>query len=104
MALPDPVGIEILGLILTTKREREILLVIDDRPSKLVETVPLSGVSSDTIAKKFADNSGLVYGPPKWLQFRKGAEITSKLLQHVCRILDVENPFMTTYHLQCKYE
>lgn len=59
------VAIDILGQLITTKRGIRFLLVITNRLSELVKTVPLKNTTAGAIAKAFVDNRVLVCGPPK---------------------------------------
>ena len=96
----ESVAIDIFGELMKTKRGNKYLLVITDRFSKLTKTVPLSGVSASDVAKAFVYEWALVYGPPKELLSDNGTCFTARFFQDVCRILNVENMFTTTYHPQ----
>ena len=47
------VAIDILGELITTKRGNRYILVISDRYSKLVQTVPLKKITAAHIAQAF---------------------------------------------------
>ena len=95
------VTIDTLGELIRTPRGNRFLLVITDRFSKIVRTVPLKSISAESVAKAFVTHWVMVYGPPLWLLSDNGKQFTARFFQHVCRILGIENLFTTTYHPQC---
>ncbi|CDF35613.1 unnamed protein product [Chondrus crispus] len=94
------VAIDILGELITTKRGNRYILVISDRYSKLVRTVPLKKISAAHIAQAFVHHWVFVYGPPVKLLSDNGTQFTARFFQNVCRILGIRNVFTTTYHPQ----
>ena len=94
------VAIDLLGELIKTPRGNRFLLVISDRFSKLVRTVPMKTITAEAVAKAFVTHWVMAYGPPVWLLSDNGKQFTSRFFQHVCRILGVENLFTTTYHPQ----
>ena len=97
----ESVSIDILGDLIQTPRGHRYLLVICDRFTKLVRTVPLGQKSPLAIARAFLTNWVFVYGPPVDLLSDNGKQFASRLFQEVCRILGVKNRFTSTYHPQC---
>ncbi len=96
----DSVAIDIFGEIHKTDRGNQYLLMICDRFTKLTKSVPLKGVSAAEVATAFVNEWVFNYGPPKSLLADNGKCFTSKFFQSVCKILNVENQFTTTYHPQ----
>ena len=94
------VAIDILGKLITKSRGNRYILVISDRYSKLVRTVPLKKISAVHIAQAFVHNWVFVYGPPVTLLSDNGTQFTAKYFQNICRILGTRNVFTTTYHPQ----
>ena len=94
------VSIDILGELIRTKRGHRFLLVITDRFSKLVRTVPLKRITAADIAKAFVTHWVFIYGPPVKVLSDNGKQFTSKFFQNVCRIMGIHNTFTTTYHPQ----
>ena len=94
------VAIDIFSELITTKRENRYILVISDRYSKLVRTVPLKNISAANIAQAFVHHWVFVYGPPVKLLSDNGTQFTARFFQNVCRILGIRNVFTTTYHPQ----
>lgn len=58
------VAIYILGQLIRTKRGHRYLLVISDRYSKLLRTVPLKRIAAAQVALAFVHYWVFVYGPP----------------------------------------
>ena len=58
------VAIDILGELITTRRGNRYILVISDRYSKLVRTLPLQKITAAHIAQAFVHHWVFVYGPP----------------------------------------
>ena len=81
-------------------RGNKYLLVIVDRFTKLVRTVPLKGISASEVARAFVTHWVFSYGPPADLIADNGRQFTSRFFLDVCRILNVHNAFTTTYHPQ----
>lgn len=96
----ESVAIDILGELVKTPRGHKYLLVISDRFSKLVRTIPLKNISANTVAQAFVTHWVMPYGPPTHLVSDNGSQFTSKFFQHVCQLLGIRNLFTTTYHPQ----
>ena len=95
------VSIEILRELIRTRRGNKFLLVINDRFSKLVRTVPLKRITAMEIAKAFTHHWVFVYGPPLTLLSDNGPQFAAKLFIDICRISGAKKVFTTTYHRQC---
>ena len=95
------ISINLLEELITTLKGNRFLLVITDRFSKLVRTVPLKRITAAVIACEFVRHWVLVYGPPALLLSDNVGQFTARFFQDVCRIIGVKNPFTTTYHPQC---
>ena len=96
----ESVAIDLFGPLLKTARGNEYPLMMTDRYSKLTLSVPLKSMSAEVVAKAFADEWALTYGPPKDLLSDNGSCFNSKFFTSVCTILNVVNKFTTTYHPQ----
>ena len=94
------IAIDILGELIKTARGNRFLLVITDRFSKLVRTVPLKRITARAVAQAFVTHWVFSYGPSVILLSDNGPQFTAKFFQDVCRILDIKNVFTTTYHPQ----
>ena len=94
------VAIDILGGLISTKRGNRYILVISDRYSKLVRTVPLKKITAAHIVQAFVHHWIFVYGPPVKFLSDIGTQFTARFFQNICRILRIRIVFTTTYHLQ----
>lgn len=79
-------------------------LLINDQYSKLVYTVPFKNIFSTVVAKFFVTNLLLLYGSVKWFLLGNDDQFTARLLQHVCKILRLENSFTAISHPQCNVQ
>ena len=96
----ESVALGIFGKLLKTSRGNQYLLVISDRFTKLTRVVPLKSTKAAEIARTFVNEWVFSYGPPKELLSDNAQYFSSKFFQSVCKILNVENQFTTTYHPQ----
>ena len=99
-APPEFVAIDILGELIKTPRGSCYMLVISDRFSKLVRTVPLKKVTASEVAKAFIHHWVFPDGAPVWLLSDNGKQVIAKLIRETCRMLGVKNLYTTTYHPQ----
>ena len=91
----------ICSVLIRTRRGNKFLLVITDRFSKLVRTIPLRRITAMEIAKAFTHQWVFFYGPPLTLLSDNGPQFAAKLFIDICRIIGTKNRFTTTYHPQC---
>lgn len=96
----EDVAMDLLGELPRTPRGNTHLLVIVDRFTKLVRTVPLSNTSSWSLAKAFTTNWVFIFGPPKTILTDKGSNFTSKFMQEVHRSIGIKPKMTTAYHPQ----
>jgi len=94
------VSIDILGPMPRTSRGFRYILVITDRYSKLVQTVPLTKITALSVAQAFCERWVFQYGPPEYLLSDRGTQFVSKFMQKVCKILGIRQAFTAAYHPQ----
>lgn len=94
------IAIDLLGPLPKTTKGNQYILVIADRFSKLVRTVPLKTITTFNVATAFCHHWVFVYGPPKILLSDNGTQFNSKFFRSCCLILGVEQRFTTAYHPQ----
>jgi hypothetical protein len=97
----DFVAIDILGPLTKTIKGHQYLLVIADRFSKLVRTIPLKTITTFTVASAFCHHWVFIYGAPRLLLSDNGTQFNSKFFQACCQILGIHQKFTTAYHPQC---
>ena len=83
----ESTSIDILGELVRTPRNNRYLLVITDRFSKLVRTVPLKRITAAIVARAFTKHWVLVYGLPSTVLADNGKQFVSRFFVDVCRIL-----------------
>ena len=76
----ESISIDLLGELIRTPRGNRWLLVITDRFSKLVRTVPLKRITAATVAKAFVHHWVFVYGPPLTVAGRQRQAICRQTL------------------------
>jgi len=94
------VAIDILGPLPRTKQGNQYLLVIADRFSKLVRTVPLKRITALSVAQAFANEWVCVYGPPLYLLSDNGTQFKSSFFKDICQRMGTRQFFTSPYHPQ----
>jgi Chromo (CHRromatin Organisation MOdifier) domain/Integrase zinc binding domain/Integrase core domain len=95
------VAIDILGPLPKSVSGNQFILVICDRFSKLVVTVPLKKITALTVAQAFCNHWVFVYGPPLKLLSDNGSQFGARFFQSCCNHLGINQLFTTAYHPQC---
>ena len=93
-------AIDILRVLIKAPRGNRYMLVISDRFSKLIWTVPLKKIAASEVAKPFVRHRVFPYGAPIWLLSDNGKQFIAKLFGETCQMLGVKNLYMITYHPQ----
>lgn len=94
------VCLELLGPLPETATGNRYLVVMVDRFSKLTRVAPIPREDAETVASAFCDTWMASHGPPDTLLTDNGPQLTSTMLQGVCRMMGISNPYSTTYHPQ----
>ena len=96
----ESIAMDILGELIRTPRGNRYLLVMVDRYSKLVRTVPLKKITAYSVAHAFVHYWIFAYGVPIDVLSDNGGQFVSKFFGDVCRIVGTKLRFTTTYHPQ----
>jgi Integrase core domain len=99
----DYVATDILGPLPRTKKGNSIyqyLLVIANRFSKLVRTIPLSRITAAIVAWAFMEQWVYLYGPLRQLLSDNGRQFTASLFITCCQAMGVQRIFSSAYHPQ----
>lgn len=96
----ESVCIDILRERICTPGGNRYLIVILDRFTKLVRTIPTNTISSVEIAKHLFHYCIFHCGPPVDSIADNGKQLMSKFFRDVCRTLNGHNIYSTTYHQQ----
>eukprot|EP00171_Calliarthron_tuberculosum_P007048 IDg7048t1 len=85
--LQHDIAMDLLGELTPTRRGNKFLLVIVDRFTKLLRTIPLRQITALDIAKAFTTQWAFVYGVPKSFLTENGRQFNAKFLPEVPRTL-----------------
>ncbi len=96
----EDVAMDLLGELPKTTRGNKYLLVIVDRFSKMVRTVPLSSTGAWNLAKAFTTHWVFIFGPPRTILTDKGTNFTSKFMLEFHRQMGIQPHITTAYHPQ----
>jgi Integrase zinc binding domain/Integrase core domain len=99
----EPLGyiaIDILGPLNKPKNGNQYLLVIVNRFSKLIRTVPLTRITASVVAWAFMEQWVYIYGPPLHLLSDKGRQFTSDVFKNCCKAMGLQHTFTSAYHPQ----
>jgi transposase InsO family protein len=94
------VDMDILGPLPKTEHGNRFLLVISDRFSKLIRTVPLRFITALIVAKAFCGAWLFSYGHPRYLMTDNGTQFNAMFFLAVFRELGIDKVFTTAYHPQ----
>lgn len=94
------VAMDIVGPLVTSNDGNKYILTVQDYFTKYLEAIPLPNQKTETIAKAFVTNIICRHGVPKKLLTDQGANIISKLMKEICRLLGVTKIQTTAYHPQ----
>jgi transposase InsO family protein len=94
------VAIDILGPLPKTNQGHQYLLVISDRFTKLVRTIPLRRITSLMVAQSFSSGWVYIYGPPQVLLSDNGTQFNSRFFKDICGAMGIKQVFTSAYHPQ----
>jgi hypothetical protein len=77
-----------------------ILLVITDRLSKDLILIPLSGIDTELVAKKFIERVVSYHWLPDFIVSDRGAQFTGDFWRKMCKMLRIERRLSTSFHPQ----
>jgi hypothetical protein len=77
-------AIDILEPLHKTPRGNKFIVVVCDRFTKLVRTIPLRTITSLAVAQAFFYHWVFVYGMPKTLLSHNGSQFRSKFFRECC--------------------
>ena len=94
------ISMDILGPLPRTERGKRFLLVINDRFSKLTAVVPLRTTNAYSVAIAFCEAWIFKRGPPESVLTDNGKQFASRFFQSVCKLLGLNNVYISAYHPQ----
>lgn len=84
----------------TSKGGYQHILVVTDHFTKYACAFPTRNQEARTVAKLLFDNFIVHYGIPERLHSDQGANFESKIVKHLCDLLDITKTRTTPYHPQ----
>ena len=93
-------GIDIMDLPLTERRNRHVVVILD-LFSKWPLVFPVPDQKAARIARLVAEEVVPVFGVPESLLSDRGTNLLSKLVQDLCRLLGISKLNITGHHPQC---
>jgi Integrase core domain len=88
------------GTLAQKLKGNKYLLVITDRFSKLVRTVPLTRITASVVAWAFMKQWADLYGPPRHQLSDNGRQFTSDVFKTCCKAMGVQYIFTSALHLK----
>ena len=85
---------------LKSNRGSQYCLVMIDHFTKWLELFPLRNQKSETVAKKIVDGWIPGHGAPEQLHSDQGTNLNSKIIEEICKNLEVLKTRTTPYHPQ----
>lgn len=73
------------------------MLIVVDYAARWPEAVPLPNIQTERMSEALLEVSCRV-GFPSAILSERGSQFTSKLMQEVCRLINVKQAFTTPYH------
>ena len=90
---------DLLGPLPKTAHGNRHVLVMTDRFTKLIRSIPLRTTTASVVANAFLDNFVYVYGAPLHVLTDNGTQFATKFFDAMCALLGVRH-YQTTYHPQ----
>ncbi|CAF3221850.1 unnamed protein product [Rotaria sp. Silwood2] len=94
------IGMDILGPLPTTARQKRFLLVVVDYFTRWIELFPLRSTTSNDIANILTNEIFSRYGLPKHIVSDNGPQFVSNLFKNFCDILGIKQNLTANYHPQ----
>ena len=95
------VAVDILGPLPETEQGNRYVLVAGDYFTKWVESYAIPDQEATTVAQKLTDEMFCRFSPPEQLHSDQGKPFESKLVEEICKLLQVKKTRTTPYHPQC---
>ena len=96
----ERVAMDVMGPLPISARGSRFVLVIMDYFTKWAEAYPLPNQEAETIAEVFVTQFACRYGVPLTLHTDRGKNFDSKVLQSICKLLEIDKTLTSGYHPQ----
>ncbi|CAM4822352.1 unnamed protein product [Rotaria magnacalcarata] len=94
------IGMDIMGPLPTTARQKRFLLVIMDYFTRWIELFPLNSITSIDITNILTNEIFSRYGLPKHIVSDNGPQFISNLFKNFCNALGIKQYLTVNYHPQ----
>ncbi|CAF4531871.1 unnamed protein product [Rotaria sp. Silwood2] len=94
------IGMDIMGTLPTTTRQKRFLLVVVDYFTRWIELFPMKSTTSNDIANILTNEIFSRYGLPKHIVSDNGPQFVSNLFKNFCNILGIKQNLTANYHPQ----
>jgi len=94
------IHMDIAGPLVTNEDGKKFIIVIVDSFSNWVEAEAVKSVEAEVVAKCLLDKWIYRFGAPDRLITDQGGNVAGQVIQHVCRILNIQKIRTTPYHPQ----
>ncbi|CAF2775804.1 unnamed protein product [Rotaria sp. Silwood2] len=94
------IGMDIMGPLPTTARQKRFLLVIVDYFTRWIELFPLKSITSIDITNILTNEIFSRYGLPKHIVSDNGPQFISNLFKNFCDALGIKQNLTANYHPQ----
>ena len=96
----DRVGVDCVGPLPVSKSGNRYIVVFSDYLTKWPEAFAVPTIDAVVIAKLFVHEIIGRHGAPRTLLSDRGQNFLSKLLKEICRLVNTEKVYTTSYHPQ----
>ena len=94
------IGMDIMGPLPTTARQKRFLLVVVDYFTRWIELFPLKSTTSIEVSKILMNEVFSRYGLPKHIVSDNGPQFISNLFKNFCNTLGIKQNLTANYHPQ----
>jgi len=95
------IAVDIMGPLPESCNKNSYVLVVGDYFTCWMKAFAIHDQEATTVAQKLVDDVFCQYGMPEQLHSDQGKQFESKLIQELCKILNISKTRTTAYHLQC---
>ena len=96
----EKISWDIMGPLPMSSKGNRYILVITDLFSKWVEAFPMRSTDTESLATILINEVVCRYGVPQYLHSDQGVNLTSKVIQSLCKQLGIQRTQSSPYHPQ----
>jgi len=94
------VSIDIVGPVESAPGGFRYIVTMVDHATRWLQAVPVTDITSKTVAKVFVENWVLQYGPPRYVHSDNGKQFIAKIFKDMCQSHNILTSRTTIYHPQ----